>query len=376
MSRLLWAAVVAATIAFSSPSFAQRCPTVPAAVQSLTLARYEADNPRARAEHENAVRPLVQLTEQIARLSDRAAAGDNVAAKCAVVALETWANDGGYLGEFTTKQAIYQRGWDLVAITIVYLKVKHVASAEQQTKIESWLQQFADVVAKFYDDRNQLRNNQYYWMGAGQALVAVATDSVKHWQLAKQTFDHAMAAINADGMLPLELQRGSRALFYHAYAAIPLVLMAELADTIGEDWYKPKLHALIATTHKALGTSKPIFAGITGAKQDTTGLRPGWIQLYVARFPNRLKGPFKEIGDSHRSIGGSVDSLRLAFADVKKDQSRDDDAIEVPSDRPVAAPVPTATKKPCKCEDEPQVVEVPEEPIKKTEPKLLRRRPL
>ena len=75
--------------------------------------------------------------------------------------------------------------------------------------------------------------------------------------------------IAADGTLPLEMAREGRALYYHAFAVMPLVALAELGRSRGEDWYAlgdGALHRLVAKTAEGLN-DPTIFDKLAGVAQ-------------------------------------------------------------------------------------------------------------
>jgi poly(beta-D-mannuronate) lyase len=116
--------------------------------------------------------------------------------------------------------------------------------------------------------------------------------------------------IRADGALPLELARGGRAAHYHAFAAMPLVILAELGAARGEDWYglgDGALHRLVALT--VAGFAEPaIFERLAGTPQQPTAnsMGTGWLPLYRRRFPDRPRAPLPDMRTSHRWTGGDV----------------------------------------------------------------------
>ena len=123
------------------------------------------------------------------------------------------------------------------------------------------------------------------------------------------------------------IERKGRALHYHAFAVTPLVVLAELAASRGEDWYQfnnGAVHRLAALT--IAGLAKPeLFEKLTDTEQDNA-TRPGagWYQLYRARFPERLKSQHLTSGPpqppDHRWLGGDVGVLREVLAHAEAGQ--------------------------------------------------------
>jgi poly(beta-D-mannuronate) lyase len=229
--------------------------------------------------------------------------------------LRAWAEGGAYLGKIDGKQADAQRKWDLAGAALAYLKLKPWASEEDRKTIEPWLIKVADAARAFFEDTSIKRNNHWYWMGLGLGAVGLATGSDTHWQQAKSIMADAAKDISADGTLPLEMAREGRALYYHAFATMPLVTLAELGAARGEDWYALNdgaLHRLVAKTVEGLN-DPAVFDKLAGVTQ-VRPVKPaaGWIALYRARFPDRItKAP--EQPAKHRWLGGDVMILRLVL---------------------------------------------------------------
>ncbi|HRD74622.1 MAG TPA: alginate lyase family protein, partial [Hyphomicrobiaceae bacterium] len=164
--------------------------------------------------------------------------------------------------------------------------------------------------------RGRKRNNHWYWLGAGLAATATTTDSERHWKLAREIYADAAREITAEGFLPMELERKSRALYYHAFALMPLVTMAELASARGENWASlgdDALHRLAERTRAGLLDSGP-FDKRAGAAQERP-LKPGagWLELYAIRHADRLQSPRVDMPPGHRWLGGDVRLLAEAL---------------------------------------------------------------
>ena len=117
--------------------------------------------------------------------------------------------------------------------------------------------------------------------------------------------------IGPDGTLKRELARGGRAIHYHAFAVMPLVVLAELGAAMGDgDWYALNdgaLHRLVSVTAKGLA-EPALFAKLAAVPQQPhPGTGAGWAQLYERRFPGRVALPAMKSGD--RWLGGDVTAL-------------------------------------------------------------------
>jgi poly(beta-D-mannuronate) lyase len=177
---------------------------------------------------------------------------------------------------------------------------------------------FADATRAFFDDPARTRNNHWYWLGLAVGAVALATDSDRHWQIARGIMIDATRDIGADGFLPMELERGARALHYHAFAVMPLVVLAELGVRRGEDFYAlgdSALHRLVAAT--ANGLADPTTFDRRAGQAQERPVKPfaGWLPLYGRRFAERSKALATiTMPAGHRWIGGDMGVLAQALA--------------------------------------------------------------
>ena len=322
-------AAFAAFVAFQASDVQAEagCAAVPAAVVSLDVPRFYGDeagtvvDPALKALHARAVEPLTAFLRHVVSDADHAYTRTSLksqteAAECALGWLQTWAAQGAWLGTMSTKQAEYQRKWDLAGVALAYLKVRSFARPEQRQVIEPWLQRFADKARAFFDDTSHKRNNHWYWLGLGEAAVGLATGSQRHFDIARGIMQDAVRDIAADGTLPAELARGQRALHYHVFALVPLVMMAELAASRGEDWYSLNngaLHRLVGVTAVGLAAPETFDRLAAIAQERPVNARAGWLQVYQRRFPDRLSQSIAGVADGHRWLGGNVAVLMTAL---------------------------------------------------------------
>lgn len=297
----------------------EACLPAPEVVRDISLPRFYGDvdgatvDPERDTAHKAAVKQLTAFVRHVTQDADKALRrskpeAQEALARCALSWLTAWAKGGAYLGAMQTRQAEYQRKWDLAGLAIAYLKLKPFAAAEDRAAIEPWLKEFADKARAFFDDRERARNNHWYWLGLAAAAVGMAAESPRHWDMAREIFRDAARDIGTDGVLQKEMARRSRALHYHAFALTPLVVMAELAAVRGEDWYAIEggaVHRLAKLTLGGLVDPTDFDARAGVAQERPVNGRAGWLQLYRTRFPERVPAGV-EIADGHRWIGGSA----------------------------------------------------------------------
>lgn len=307
-------------VAMTAPAFSA-CPEPPPPVHDLDLTRFYADtagsvvDPAKMQEHKAETAPLTEFVGFIAKQADRAwrqRSSPTTPIACALTWLKSWAQADAYLGLMSSPQSESQRKWDLAGTALAYLKIRRWTAIEDRALIDAWLIKWADAARAVFDDASVKRNNHWYWLGLGLGAVGLATESDKHWQMAKAIMADGARDVSGDGTLPLELARQSRALHYHAFAVMPLVALAELGASRGEDWYdlnNGALHRLVAKTVEGLA-APAVFDNLTGVAQE----RPvksfaGWVLLYKARFPGRMQTDVDQ-PSSHRWLGGDAGVLR------------------------------------------------------------------
>lgn len=313
------AGALAALLAFAPLPALGDCAPPPPAITSLDLTRFYADakgslvDPDKAARHKAETAPLAVFLRHVTSEADKAlrrskTADAAVAAQCALRWLAAWAKAGALLGTMGSQQAEAERKWDFTGSALAYLKLKRFATVEQTAAIEPWLIQLADVSRDFFNDAGHKRNNHWYWLGLGLGATGLATGSERHWKEARSIMHDAARDIAADGTLPLELARGTRALHYHVFAAMPLVTLAELGRARGEDFYAlggGALDRLVDVTVRGL-VAPELFDKLAGEAQERpVALGAGWLPLYQSTHQRAWAGqPALKTG--HRWLGGDV----------------------------------------------------------------------
>lgn len=150
--------------------------------------------------------------------------------------------------------------------------------------------------------------------------TALATGSARHWEISRGIMADAARDIAADGTLPLELQRGKRALHYHAFSVTALVALAELGAARGEDWYAAgdgALHRLVRVTAGGLGDPAVFDRHARIVQERPVNPGSGCLTLYAARHPGRLPEALPAIPEKHRWLGGDVRVLADILARLR-----------------------------------------------------------
>ena len=209
---------------------AMACSAPPPAMMDIDANSYYTDahhsviDPVLRARNIANTKPIEDFLDQVAKSASQ---GD---AACALDWLNSWAGQRALTGKLSSEQAWYVRKWTLGGMALSYARVKPAASAAQRQAIEAWFKTLADATMAHSDAHQGTRNNHYYWEGLAVAAVGGVTGDERYLAWGRKVFEHAMGQVAADGSLPAEMERGAKALHYHVFAAVPLVMSASILD--------------------------------------------------------------------------------------------------------------------------------------------------
>ena len=256
-------------------------------------------DPTLKAQNVAALAPLRRFVGSVTELAGgwvRSRPADPRYAHLAGQALADWAAAGALLGA-VNQQGAYEREWTLGSLALAYLEIREAPGWEprQRTAIERWLCAIASAVRPPYErmDRTSSSNNHAYWTGlaVGAAGAACQDRGLFAWGIARARM--GIAQIDAQGLLPLELERGRLALHYHVFALAPLVMLAELAAANGLSLYDERDHALRRLAERTIDglADATTFQRLTGLAQEQITQPPrksdlAWAEPYFARFPD------------------------------------------------------------------------------------------
>jgi poly(beta-D-mannuronate) lyase len=217
---------------------------------------------------------------------------------CAMTWLTSWAEAGALLSEEYNHTGMAVRKWTLGSLAGAYLRLKFSASqplaahVEQAQLIERWLGQLADrVVADWNAYPRERSNNHNYWAAWSVMASAVILDRRDLFDWAVGQYRHGMAQVTADGYLPRELVRETRALSYHNYSIGPLLMVSAFAQANGLDLRAENDGAMrrLARTLEAGLQDPKLFQEKTGYPQQGVDLqqssRFAWLEPYCALYP-------------------------------------------------------------------------------------------
>ena len=224
---------------------------------------------------------------------------DGSYAQCVAHALESWANKDAllYFESSSGRQAWYDAVWTTVSAAFAYSIVRNDpgVQAENRKIIDDWLSKITKKHLSISGRTRDRCNNHSYWRGLEAAIVGVVSNDRTLSSAAVNSYRHALASINNDGSLPLEMERGERAIHYQNFAVLPLVYIAEIAAHQGEDLYAVQvdgksLHKAVEFLLDAIHDPRMIRK-YSDKRQDLSFLDQrgelNWMEPYNARFPDR-----------------------------------------------------------------------------------------
>jgi poly(beta-D-mannuronate) lyase len=286
---------------------AYNCPEVVHLPRDLTTDRFYSDSKSSIIDPDKwkayvaSAGPVKQLGQVIVDAADAyRSTGSRQAAECAILHMDTAAADGVFIGKMSSNQAYYVQGWIIGAIAIGYLKVHDsgLISPQKEHQIRPWIVSVVHQTMNYYDEaraksKGDGTNNHLYWAGVEVSAAGIAANDRVLFDWGMKTYEAGVVAIQPDGTLPLEMQRGQRALHYHLFALSPMVYLAEFGELNGLHLYAERDYAIkkLAVLSTQGLEDNSFFATATKIAQDTPSGAPtaeeiSWAPIYVARFPS------------------------------------------------------------------------------------------
>lgn len=169
-------------------------------------------------------------------LSGRALAGDEASAKSLTALLTQWAEANALSKTVEAHDAYYALKRVLLPTITAYSILYDQLSAEQRTLISGWLDPLVRKIDKKFDGDVDWNNHRYLADSVLMAWGAMNGDGALY-QKGIARYEEALTQARADGGLPLEVRRGSRAAWYMRQSLANLAVMAEIAKLKGTDLY-------------------------------------------------------------------------------------------------------------------------------------------
>jgi poly(beta-D-mannuronate) lyase len=252
-------------------------------------------DPESDAEYKAQIKPITDMERLITSVvSKYMKSASPVMLECIMKQLSAWAEARALEGEATNHTGRSIRKWSLGSLTGAYMRLKWSSSGplnaypKQAERIEAWFGEVGDLVKVEWPADTPLDklNNHYYWAAWAMMSTAVVTNR-------KDLFDSSTAIlkvfttqVDAEGYLPNELKRATRADQYHAYSMLPISMIAAYAIANGVSFETEGNGALgrFAIRVKQGLEHPEIFDAKTGVTQDRSALEStmnwAWLEPY------------------------------------------------------------------------------------------------
>lgn len=180
----------------------------------------------------------------------RALAGDAKAKTTLIEALLMWSKANALAKSEESHDTYYAIKRVLLPVIVNYAIVMGDMSDGQRAQVDGWIEPLVLRVGKFFGGDVDVNNHRLLADSVQMAWGALKGNK-DLYQKGIERYHTALKDMRADGTLPLETRRGSRAVWYMRHALDSMVVMAEIARTAGDDLYgaEEKNH----TVHEMMG---------------------------------------------------------------------------------------------------------------------------
>jgi poly(beta-D-mannuronate) lyase len=241
-------------LAFHAPAVLAKCEPVPQPVVRVSLPSRYTDGSATRSEIDEAenarvnailapvdkyVSLLARQTSDALRLArDKEPEKARVLADCVMIGLAAWAKADALsrLNSVNARLAIPSR---IGGAAFAYALAAPLASRNEARNkdVRRWLVARAGDTVKFFDDPKTppraSRNNLRMWAALAVLRIGLTTKDAALTSWSEMSFRKALCTANADGSLPLEMERGPLALHYQLHATAPIVIGVALLQAEG-----------------------------------------------------------------------------------------------------------------------------------------------
>ncbi len=221
--------------------------------------------------------------------------GSEPALRCALGHLTAWADADAMQSRVTDHTGRSVRKWALASVAASYLRLKFAGSQplaahpDDARRIEGWLTRLSDIVIEDWSGQPLEKfNNHEYWAAWSVMATAVALDRSDYYDWALAQYRRAATQVDAEGYLPNELSRETRALAYHNYSLGPLTMIAAFAAANGTSLLPEGNYALGRLASRVVsGLDNPqAFRDKTGHPQNLSDVKESskfaWMEPYCA----------------------------------------------------------------------------------------------
>jgi len=169
-------------------------------------------------------------------LGGRALGGDLDSTNALKTLLLRWADASALRATEPSHDAYFALKRALLPAVVNYAIIRDDLAPAERTKIDAWLDPMVRAVdRRFAGDVDA--NNHRILADAVQSVWGSVVGDAKLYARGAERYRAALSQSREDGGLPLEIRRGSRALWYQRLALSGLTVIAETAATHGDDLY-------------------------------------------------------------------------------------------------------------------------------------------
>jgi poly(beta-D-mannuronate) lyase len=212
------------------------------------------------------IQPLRSFTDSLTHEVDGAG---QEGLRCAATMLKSWAAAGAMLQQPASFPAMRERQRWALGITLAALKLRAQGVA-LDPDVVNWLHALNTAVVQDFA-RRHLIDNLEIWSGVNAASLALLDGDRSARQYESDIWQGGLQQIGADGYLPSELRRQSRALLYHQYYASALLFLRRLRVALGQPpsaQDDASLHRLIERVEASLCDPSAMAAASGGERQE------------------------------------------------------------------------------------------------------------
>lgn len=183
-----------------------------------------------------ALDPINEAIRRLDAIAATTSTGNDGDSSCVARNVTAWAARQA-LTDMATSDANLTRDRFMAKITAIIddLERKNVLLSRDR-QVRYWLQDIGEQTIAYYDLQagpTSRRNNHRYWAGLAVARIGRILDDEHMLSWAVTSLDVGLCQVDANGFLPLELARQTKALDYHLFAYSALRPLHDLLQAEG-----------------------------------------------------------------------------------------------------------------------------------------------
>ncbi|WP_404378824.1 alginate lyase family protein [Caenispirillum salinarum] len=269
-----------------------------------------------------AAQPLFQFEDSVTELAGSyVASGDPYYAECLVTFLDKWAQADALMDFHYTiaePQAWYSTESMIFAAALAYSIVRNEVEDmhEQTERVDEWMRRLAKKHSVIPGEHPSCCNNHFYRRALYAAMIGVMSEDDDLFRFGVSAIYSALHDMTDEGAMPLEMQRGRRAMHYQNYALLYLIPIMQIVERQGYDVFEMTVNG--NSIHDAVRFAINVIedpqrlGDLAPADQYKGFLLDdqyfAWMEIYLSRFDNAKLSEFIRYQRPvyNRSAGGYV----------------------------------------------------------------------